>query len=272
VKIHGICLIKNEADIVEFTLRRALNWCDHIYVLDNGSTDGTWEKVQVLARSHPAIVPFQSNAEPFNDGLRSRVFNQFKDLALPGDWWCRLDADEIYIDDPRRFLGEVPDAYHVVWAIQFQYYLVREELDRFVDLDACPPIESEDQLPRYYCSDASEARFFRHRRGLSWPPGAWPLHMGLALPRRIRLRHYKYRSPGQVKMRLAVRQAAAQVSTAFGSVVGYTWEEQIGLRSQFNFDDGTGNYLIDERRLPPHLESIPVRALKRILHGVGVWP
>lgn len=273
VKIHGICLIKNEGDIIEFTLLRALAWCDHIYVFDNGSADGTWEKVQALARSHPAIVPFQSSAEPFSEGLRSRVFNRFQSLAAPGDWWCRLDADEIYIDDPRRFLAAVPAAYHVVWAIQFQYYLVREELDRFVDLDACPPIESEEQLPRHYRADASEARFFRHRQGLLWPPGAWPRHMGLTLPRRIRLRHYKYRSPGQLKMRLAVRKEAAPlVWPTFADALEYTWKEKIGQASQFHFDDGTGNYILDEQRLPKHLESILFRVLKRILHGVGIWP
>ena len=57
MKIHGLCVVKNEADIIEQTLRSAATWCDWIYVLDNGSSDGTWEKVQRLARGLPAKEP-----------------------------------------------------------------------------------------------------------------------------------------------------------------------------------------------------------------------
>ncbi len=39
MKIHGICLIKNEADIAAWFLGESSRWCDFIYVLDTGSTD-----------------------------------------------------------------------------------------------------------------------------------------------------------------------------------------------------------------------------------------
>lgn len=49
MKIHSICLVKNESDIIAQTLKAAVNWSDFIYVYDNGSTDGTWEKVISLS-------------------------------------------------------------------------------------------------------------------------------------------------------------------------------------------------------------------------------
>ena len=56
MKIHGLCLVKNEADVLQETLVSALHWCDdHIYVFDNGSNDGTWELVQELANQHLQI-------------------------------------------------------------------------------------------------------------------------------------------------------------------------------------------------------------------------
>src|ERR1700751_529863 len=55
LKIHALCLVKNEVDVLQESLISALNWCDQIYIFDNGSNDGTWELVQKLARQHMQI-------------------------------------------------------------------------------------------------------------------------------------------------------------------------------------------------------------------------
>lgn len=57
MRIYSLCLVKDEADIIEYTLSRAAEWSHRIFVMDNGSTDGTWELVQRLARRLPGIVP-----------------------------------------------------------------------------------------------------------------------------------------------------------------------------------------------------------------------
>ena len=70
MKIFGNCLVKNEADMIVETLRHAAHWCDRIFVFDNGSTDGTWEKVLELTKHEPRVVPFKSAAVPYRDSLR----------------------------------------------------------------------------------------------------------------------------------------------------------------------------------------------------------
>ena len=85
MKIHGLCLIKNEADIVEYSLRENARWCDFIHVYDNGSADGTMERLNDLAKRCPQIIPFGTCTKPFSDGLRADVFNHFKSQAAPGD-------------------------------------------------------------------------------------------------------------------------------------------------------------------------------------------
>ena len=115
MRIHGLCIVKNEADILGQSLQATRAWCDAIYVLDNGSTDGSWEQVQALAHDDPAIVPWKQAAVPFRDGLRAEIFHAFAERAPPGDWWVRLDADEFYIDDPRQFLRRVPASTGCVW-------------------------------------------------------------------------------------------------------------------------------------------------------------
>jgi glycosyltransferase involved in cell wall biosynthesis len=131
MRIHALCLVKNEADILRQSLLAARAWCDAIYVLDNGSTDGTWELVQDLARDDPAIVPWKQEAAPFHDNLRAQIYHAFADRAQPRDWWVRLDADEFYIDDPRQFLRRVPASTGCVWFAVVSYYFSTEEARRY---------------------------------------------------------------------------------------------------------------------------------------------
>lgn len=128
MKIHGICLVKNEVDVVRQSLTTAAQWCDFIYVFDNGSTDGTWEKVLSLADSYPQIIPYKQDDKPFDDGLRGEPFNHYRRNSVRGDWWCRVDADELYIDDPRTFLAALPARYQAVWAASFQYYFTDQDV------------------------------------------------------------------------------------------------------------------------------------------------
>jgi glycosyltransferase involved in cell wall biosynthesis len=273
MKIHGICLVKNEADIIEYSLGEASRWCDFIYVFDNGSTDETWALVQKLGAENPRIIPWKSEGVPFDNALRAQVFAAFRGRAQPGDWWCRLDADEIYIDDPRAFLQAVPSPFHVVWATHLQYYYAPQDEPQLRLLGEERPVRfSAATAPARYLANASETRFFRHRDRLAWPAGAWPRHLGLVHPTRIRLKHFQYRSPAQIQSRLDTRQLAiAQGNVDFPHIVEKHWRETLSTAALY-LDRGDGEYVIDERQLPRHLEPGSRRLLKRVLHGLGIWP
>lgn len=272
MRIHGICLVKNEGDVMRHFLRQSVTWCDRIYVYDNGSSDQTWAIAQELAKEFPQVVPFRQDGKPFNDGMRAEVFNRFREDAREGDWWCRLDADEFYIDDPRTFLAATPRRFHVVWSVHLQYYLTPLDLPRFAS-ETEPPEISADNLPRYYAANASEGRFFRHRSRLQWPGGAWPLHVGLVAPRRIRLKHLQYRSPGQIQRRFQTRQeTAARGGQTFSHWDQNHWRDLLTDPEKLSLDRGDGQFEIDESRLPWHLEPAWQRVVKSVLHGTGVWP
>jgi hypothetical protein len=273
MKLHGIMLVKNEADIVEFALDRAAVWAERIYVFDTGSTDDTWARVQNLAKRCPAIVPYRSAARDFRDELRGEVFNAFRHEAGPGAWWCRLDADEVYAEDPRAFLADVPGYHHVVWAAHLQFYFTPADVARFPHLEGERPTIDETNRPRYYLNNSSEARFFRHRSRLRWDDGSWPRHLGLVHPRRIPLRHFQYRSPQQIQLRLDTRRQAARAGYQhFGHSLQTRWQEQVRDAAGLHYDDGQAPLRIDETQMPRHLERPGQRILKRILHGTGIWP
>ena len=172
--------LRMKATSCVFFLHSAAQWCDYIYVLDNGSSDDTWAITQDLARTCPKIVAFRQDDQPFTDTLRAEVFNAYAEHAEVGDWWCRLDADEIYIDNPQSFLRQQPQHYQVVWSIHLQYYLTELDLVRFDPENSQAPEMTEATLPRYYVANASEGRFFRHRPRLRWSSGYWPRHLGLS--------------------------------------------------------------------------------------------
>jgi hypothetical protein len=274
MRIFGLCLVKNEADIMRLSLEESLKWCDRIFVFDNGSSDPTWDIVRELETKDSRVVPYKQDAKPFDDALRAEIFNAYRKEAVPGDWWCRLDADEFYVDDPRAFLGGVSSAHHVVWGAWLQYFLTEKDLGQFSGDAEQPPVTmTPERLPRYYQALGGEPRFFRHRDRLVWESGAWPAHLGVIEPRRIRVKHFQYRSPAQIQLRLDTRRAAAAHGWQhFGHSTQETWREKIAKSDALHFDRGDGNYASDAAAANSHLERPWQRAIKRVMHGLHIWP
>jgi glycosyltransferase involved in cell wall biosynthesis len=279
VKIHGICIAKDEADIIEQTLKAAIQWCDFIYVLDNGSTDGTWEKVLTLSKDYEQIIPYKQDNRTYHNTMRSEVYHHYLSNSAEGDWWCRLDSDEIYIDDPRIFLAKVPQQYQAVWCASFQYYFTDKDLELFNR----SPSRYADEIPveqkcRYYINNWSEARFFKYDKQMTWDKRAnWP-YFGAIYPVRIWLKHYQYRSPQQIQKRINIRREAATNIKDNSNFIflhelqahwkvdglnssqpsmstlnlqpGKDWKARIVEAAQLNYDAGDRRYVVREDLMP----------------------
>ena len=122
-------MVKDEADIISFSLTHASRFCRRILVLDNGSTDGTWEQGQELGRLNPVIEPFERRPGPFRLGLYGYVFNQVRDLFNPGDWVLLLDADEFLQHDPRPLLESLSDSVARVECMSAQFHITQPDLE-----------------------------------------------------------------------------------------------------------------------------------------------
>jgi glycosyltransferase involved in cell wall biosynthesis len=248
MKIHALCIVKNEADVLRESLTSALHWCDHIYVFDNGSNDGSWELVKELAKQHLQIVPYKQDDVLYTNGLRADIFNTFQSNAGPADWWCALDADEFYIDDPRIFLTKISNRFQTVWSASLNYYFT----DRDVILYQEDPIKFLEtpiqQRFRYYLNNWGELRFFRHSYDIVWAraQGGFPPAMftAPAYPVRIWLKHYQYRSPEQIERRLLTRRPAMQARTGFWHEVKPNWSTTIATKrdAPLNFEDSRPDF------------------------------
>ncbi|SDI98890.1 Glycosyltransferase involved in cell wall bisynthesis [Frankineae bacterium MT45] len=307
MKIRSICLMKDEVDVIGQTLQAGLGWSNQIIVLDNGSTDGSWELVQRMAADDPRIVAFGQDLRPFRDGMRANCFNAFAGDAAAGDWWCRLDADEFYGEDPRAALAQAPAEAFSVWSAGLVYY--------FTDADAARyeknPADFDDDVPisercRYYLNHTSEPRFFRHEPGLRWTEehSGFPLTLWArpAWSRRVVVKNYRYRSPAQIQRRLEARQATsthlfpqervadwsgavARLRETGGDLKGdlvdhapTDWHQRIAPATALDFDALDGTYVIREDLMPgipepqseAHINRAILRARLRGLAPTGV--
>lgn len=271
MKIFGICLVKNEEDIIEYTLTKASEWADKIFVYDNGSTDRTWEIVQEMAKENPVIHPWKSEAKPFRDGLRGNVYTEFKHFAKNGDWWCvRLDSDEVYLDDPRIFLKEISRLHHVVTSLHFEYKLAKEDIEEFEFKDRFDS-ESAKQLNYYSKKVTSEIRFIKHRNRMIWPENyGYPKHKGVISPKKIRIKHLQYRTPKQIQKRIEARiQATKEGYKFFGRDNVDSWKDKLENRIDLVKEGGEYSigWLQDKNKSPWY-----IRQIKILLHLFRIFP
>lgn len=277
MKIHGMLLVKNEADILDWSLADVSQHLDYIYVLDNGSDDGTWELVQAIARTNAKVVVLGRDPAPFSDALRSRIFDAYHERAQDGDWWCRYDADEIYAESPRAKLALVKPHHHVVFGQFLLYELTHGEASRLGgdETPGRPPIISSANCPRFYLKSYlhSEARFFRHRSKLVWQSGAWPRHLGINSPVHVLIKHFRYRSPAQIQKRLDTRHAATAAGWPnFAHDHESRWTEKLRNVEEMYFDAHDGRFSSQFSAIATSKEPWHRVMLKRVLHGAGIWP
>lgn len=107
-----------EEDVVAATVRNAFTQgCSRVYLVDNGSTDGTVE----AARAAGAIVARTYSTAKYDEGLRLDLMNAVVrevSAAEPDEhiWWLYLDADEF----PHGPFGMTLHDYLTTLAAQFR--------------------------------------------------------------------------------------------------------------------------------------------------------
>jgi hypothetical protein len=206
-------VIRDEADILAESLQHLLTWVDGLYVLDLGSTDGSWEIVNDLAKSDERIVPYLSSPIVYNDALRSILFHVYRNRFKKGDWICKVDADEFYDVVPPIFVKESLASYETsVWLQWYFFRLTTQEVSGYesgrVDLVSDRKTSILERRRFYKITEHSEPRMFRYRPSMKWSErAAFPFNAGLVAKARIPIRHYPHRDPAQMAERYRLRAA-----------------------------------------------------------------
>lgn len=275
MRVHAILCVRDEADIVAQSVRHALAWAGAIHVYDTGSTDGTWEIVQDLASRERAILPIAREEVVFDNDVRGYIFERVKHTFRPGDWVCRMDADEFYADNPGVFLRE-----RVAWnegRVFTQHYefaftsahLAAWERGEESIADRSRPIE--ERRRRYHIEPLPEPRFCRFRRTMRWGRGHnFPFSPGLIARERIGVRHYRWRDPEQMRARCLLRAAMARVSHH-----GPHWDSEDWKRWVTPADHPWLREWTPGEPLPPrdgreHLLPEPKASAQRLMYTCGL--
>jgi Glycosyl transferase family 2 len=286
MKIFSLCCVRDENDIVRETLQAALGWSDRIFIFDNGSVDGTWETVQDIASKSSKVEIVGHDNRTFTDELRGEIFESHRSVASPGDWWCRLDSDEIYIDDPARFLAGIPEKYGFVLSATLNYYFTDVDLQSYEQNPSEWLARPVPERLKFYQNNWSEPRFVRHRKDLDWTGLIWPDNRGRTFVSRIRLKHFPYRSPAQIARRLELRQRQvglfkheanrslatprdmrsdwADQYVKRATFEAASWQDRVRKAAECDIDLGDGAFIIRNELMPP----LPVAAVESLKVGL----
>lgn len=243
MKIHGLMVIRDEDDIIAESLTFLLEWIDHVYVLDMGSTDATWQIVNDFARRDKRVVPFKSCAYRFDDSIRGYIFNCFRSRFRDGDWIVRTDADEIYHVNPRSFLRERVRPYEsCVYLAWYYFRLTNWEVDDYQTARVTLPEDRRRPITerrRYYkIPNYAEPRMFRYRSSMKWPTTRTiPFNAGCPARERIPIRHYPHRDPEQMRKRYRLRSAMMKLNAGAGP----HWKLEEWQKDVIEMDSVSGN-------------------------------
>lgn len=206
MKLNAICMVKNEADVIKEALLNAITFCHRIYVFDNGSTDGTWELVQLLANRHKQIVIAAHSDEVFKNQLRNRVYNMYNHNYSNEDWWYILDADEMLSADPKPLLKEAAiKGYDMLRVWQAQFYFTDRDKESYELEDHSQPVT---ERRRFYRINWREPRFFKNQQNTKWSEaitGRLPPFCKRYYYKSPICRHYAQRTPQQITERNRIR-------------------------------------------------------------------
>lgn len=271
MKIYAICVMKNEADIIQYSLREAAKWADKVIVFDNGSSDGTWEKVKAIQSEK--IIPFKQDSVPYSDGLRTDVFDAFKNELEDNDWWVVQDADELFDQNPRTFIENQKGYFHHINGKKIDFCF---DLNKLNEIHFANDFASDLALFDHYTPVAwSEPRAIKHRKRMEWKrEGIWPAHMGLVCETAIHIRHYPLRSRDQIKKRWDTRKDVREKGgQLFSHWEKGNWEEYyLNKAKEQKKITGAENVFEKVPFANEYRQSFIKRFAKTLLHRSGILP
>ena len=296
MRFHGLMVVRDEEDIIEQSLTSTLSWIDSLYVIDTGSTDGTWEAILDRASKDQRICPVARRSMVFSELLRAELFDRFRHKFEDGDWVVKLDVDEFYHVSPPDFVTHFIREFETCVYLQWYFFrLTTQELRAYksglvdVSQDRRRPIEERRRF--YKLTEHSEPRMFKYRRAMKWScNGSFPHHAGYVAENRIPIRHYPHRDPEQMGARYALRSLMKRYKSDAGAhwntddwkqdVVLYEGDlgaarerssERTGLSADWGHTSGPLHYWAHGTSLPDvtnttHLKKTGYRFFQRGLH------
>jgi hypothetical protein len=201
-KLFGVCFVKNEDDIIGDSVTHAAQFCDKVFVIDNASTDRTWDIVNGLDLDN--LVPVCSKDFVFRDYLRLRFMETRKEELGINNWWYMFDADEFLLEDPYEPIAQAEDEGADCIAIgMVNFYITIEE---FCQMQKSGHEETWRDRKYYIPYESGKVEFIKNTKYLDYGVNdIIPFGLTKECSRRLLIKHYPYRSLIQLEKRVQTR-------------------------------------------------------------------
>jgi glycosyltransferase involved in cell wall biosynthesis len=200
--LFGVCFAKNEEDIIADSITHAAQFCDKIFVVDNASTDRTWDIVNGLKLDN--LVPVCSKDFVFRDYLRLRFMESRKAELGINNWWYIVDADEFLLEEPFNTIAQAEDENADCIAVEMvNFYLIKDEVSK---IQESGHQETWRDRKYYVLYGSGKIEFIKNTRHLDYCVyDIIPFGLTKECSRRLFIRHYPYRSLAQLEKRVYTR-------------------------------------------------------------------
>jgi len=237
-------VVQDEDDIIKESLAHLMNYIDQAYVLDLGSSDHTFEILSDMALRDSRIVIDRIQNVVFHEGIRSVIFNKYRNNFNNGDWIIRADADEFYCVDPNEFIEKQLKKRETFVFLQWYYFrLTSLEVEAYesgrIDIIQDRRMSIMDRRRFYKIPVYTEPRMFQYRSTMCWPDTiSFPYNAGFVAKERIPIMHFPHRDPIQMEKRFRIR---SQVNRTSG-FAGRHWDLIDWKKDVLNYNESTGTY------------------------------
>ena len=202
LKLFGVCFAKNEEDIIADSVSYAAQFCDKIFVIDNASTDRTWEIVRALDLEN--LEPVCSKDFVFRDYLRLKFMDTKKDELGLNNWWYIFDADEFLLDDPLDAIVQAEKEGADCIAVNVINFLLTRQEFRYAQETGQE--ETWRNRKHYVLYESGPIKFFKNTKYVDYGIcDSIPLGLTKECSWRLPLKHYPHRSVDQLEKRVHTR-------------------------------------------------------------------
>ena len=253
----GVCaalLVKDEADIIEFTVRHLLDQVDHVIVADNLSTDGTYELLKRIGsepRAGRASLDIWIDEEVGYYQSRKMTDLGRRAYELGYDWYLPCDADEYWYSP----FGRISDVLAGVSEREPQLLFLRARVLNHLVTPLDPADEpnpfrrlgyrlvEENPLPKVACrtSPALTVGMGNHE---AWNHGIVSSARATVADGELVVRHFPWRSEEQFLRKITNGSRAYAAAPEVDETFGAHWR-QFGLPGDPWFEEHVRQWFRD---------------------------
>lgn len=255
MRLAGVSIVRDEADIIEAWVRHNLFFLDHIYIVDDGSTDQTTHILNILLREGlPISVTTEKSPAAYHQGQRTTALVEHAMSATAWDFVFPLDGDEFIVAEDRAALEADLEALggYRLGGLNPRHYLMTDQDD---PAEPCPltrlrhvavhdPYIFKVVVPgRLACERGFAVVDGNHRAT------KWDVALPTTLLPNVQLAHFPARSEAQL------------VSKGLAGYLRWT--------ARTDFSNGAPDRLLEGVGILKEENDIRVRALGRLADALG---